>query len=167
MRSFALPTLAALAALVCSTTASPVNLAARALPGVVTDVQIHSSCNSTQRRQLTKALSDMVEFATVARDCACGSPPHSLTPADTAGKGPQDPLFLKVRNSLHRGPLTPQYFGNGDWVTVLGAFDALLYSNKQGVILRCDDPDDNCRQAGWAGHWRGSNATSETVIVRP
>ena len=62
--------LAALAAAACSAVASPVNLAARAMAGVVTDVQIHDSCNSTQRRQLTKALADMVELATVARDCA-------------------------------------------------------------------------------------------------
>jgi len=67
---------------------------------------------------------------------------------------------------LRRRSLTLQYFGNGDWVTVLGAFDALLYSNKEGVVIRCDDPDSNCHQDGWAGHWRGSNATSETVIVR-
>ena len=62
--------LTALAAAACSAVASPVNLAARAMADVVTDVQIHESCNSTQRRQLTKALADMVELATVARDCA-------------------------------------------------------------------------------------------------
>ena len=100
MRSFALPTLAALAALVCSTTASPVNLAARALSGVVTDVQIHSSCNSTQRRQLTKALSDMVEFATVARDCAYGS---ISVPADARRRrwqGPARPALPQGLSAL-------------------------------------------------------------------
>ncbi|KAK1585592.1 putative peptidase family-domain-containing protein [Colletotrichum navitas] len=33
------------------------------------------------------------------------------------------------------------------------------------MTFRCDDPDRNCAtQDGWAGHWRGDNATQETVI---
>lgn len=36
--------------------------------------------------------------------------------------------------------------------------------DKSPALLRCDNPDQNCRFPDWAGHWRGNNATSETVI---
>jgi hypothetical protein len=33
------------------------------------------------------------------------------------------------------------YFGDGDSVVVLGAYENLMRSNKEGVLLRCDDID--------------------------
>lgn len=64
-----------------------------------------------------------------------------------------------------------------------------LYADKTNVTFRCDNPyvfsdvvsqlrhshslcsDGNCEQttaAGpWAGHWRGENATQETVLCPP
>lgn len=76
---------------------------------------------------------------------------NSLPWPDIASRGAQDPLYTK-------------WFGNGDYISVIGSYQAILSSNKANMTLRCDNPDGNCQNAGWAGHWRGSNATSETVI---
>ncbi|WWD20704.1 hypothetical protein CI109_105180 [Kwoniella shandongensis] len=120
--------------------ASPVNLATRDLKNYVTDITIHESCNSTQRRMLEQAFADTFEVATSAHE-------YIRT------NGPTDPVFEK-------------YYGTkpAAFSAALGVWDALLYSNKDGVIFRCDNPDGNCGQPGWRGHWRGDNATSETVI---
>jgi hypothetical protein len=32
------------------------------------------------------------------------------------------------------------------------------------AALSCDDPDGNCQLTDYYGHWRGDNATDETVI---
>lgn len=58
------------------------------------------------------------------------------------------------------------YFGDKPeaFPNVVGVLDAVLHSNKDGVLFRCDDIDKNCHQDGWRGHWRGNNATAETVI---
>ncbi|WVQ83153.1 hypothetical protein IAT38_005291 [Cryptococcus sp. DSM 104549] len=119
--------------------ASPI-LVERDLKPYVSDITIHESCNSTQRRMLETALADTFEVATFAKEYVTTN-------------GAQDPIFLK-------------YFGNdtGSYSQVVGIWEAFLTSNKDGVILRCDNPDGNCGQAGWRGHWRGDNATSETVI---
>ncbi|KAF9467229.1 putative peptidase family-domain-containing protein [Collybia nuda] len=100
------------------------------------DIAIHSSCNATQSRQLKKALADTYEIVGIAQEYVLAN-------------GPQDPLYKK-------------YFGKGDYIAVLGALDGILVGNKEGVLLRCDDIDG--KQEGWAGHWRGENATYETVI---
>lgn len=57
-----------------------------------------------------------------------------------------------------------KYFNHYPTADVIGWFHAILEQDKTGVLFRCDDIDQNCHQAGWAGHWRGSNATDETVI---
>ncbi|CAG9975690.1 unnamed protein product [Clonostachys byssicola] len=100
---------------------------------------IHQSCNSTLRAQLETALDETVQLAQHARD-------H----------------LLAFGNS---SDLVVKYFGNGSTAGPIGWYDRVVAANKEGVIFRCDDPDKNCAtQNGWAGHWRGSNATSETVI---
>lgn len=118
--------------------ASP--LSRREMHAYTQDIEVHESCNSTQRRMLNDALADTFEMATFARDYA-------------ATNGPEDPIFTK-------------YFGTDPkaFSAVIGIWEALLTSNKQGVLFRCDNIDGNCGQAGWRGHWRGDNATSETVI---
>jgi len=70
-----------------------------------------------------------------------------------AKNGPTDPVFQL-------------WFGNAtdSYSKVLGVWESLLTSNKEGVLLRCDNPDGNCQFDGWRGHWRGDNGTSETVI---
>ncbi|WWC71772.1 uncharacterized protein I206_105731 [Kwoniella pini CBS 10737] len=132
-------TLISAAMLASVVTAGPISLV-RDLREYKTDVEIHSSCNSTQRRMLQKALADTFEVASFAKE-------YVVT------NGPEDPVFQ-------------MYFGKEKeaYSTVVGVWDSLLTSNKEGVLLRCDNPDGNCGQPGWRGHWRGDNATSETVI---
>lgn len=65
----------------------------------------------------------------------------------------------------HNSSIVGKFFGQtGNLAEVAGLYDFVLSGSKDGVLLRCDDIDDNCRQPDWAGHWRGSNATLETVI---
>ncbi|ORY18250.1 putative peptidase family-domain-containing protein [Clohesyomyces aquaticus] len=62
------------------------------------------------------------------------------------------------------GEIHPIYFGNASTREPIVWFDKVVNGDKAGVLFRCDDPDGNCEQDGWGGHWRGENATSETVI---
>jgi hypothetical protein len=45
--------------------------------------------------------------------------------------GADDPLFVK-------------WFGDGDYISVVGAFQSILSSNKANVTIRCDDIDGKC-----------------------
>lgn len=100
--------------------------------------KIHESCNGTQRAQIGKAVDEMKQLAT-------NSINHILN-------YPNDEFFVK-------------YFGDGaDPAPVIGYYSQLVYGNKGNALLRCDNPDGNCRFADWNGHWRGNNATAETVI---
>jgi hypothetical protein len=49
-------------------------------------------------------------------------------PKDITANGPEDPVYQT-------------YFGKGSYVEAIGAYEALLHSNKAGVLLRCDDID--------------------------
>ena len=71
-----------------------------------------------------------------------------------------------ISNNGASDPIFQLYVGNAteSYAKSLGAWESLLTSNKEGVLLRCDDIDGNCHQDGWRGHWRGENGTSETVI---
>ncbi|KAK3305639.1 putative peptidase domain-containing protein [Chaetomium strumarium] len=108
--------------------------------GAVTEYPVHSSCNSTLRRQLERALNETVELATHARD-------HILRWGGDS-------------------PFVQKYFGNGTaTATPLGWYERVIAADRRNMTFRCDDPDRNCAtQDGWAGHWRGANATQETVI---
>ncbi|KAK4089944.1 hypothetical protein PCL_05659 [Purpureocillium lilacinum] len=100
---------------------------------------IHQSCNSTLRAQLQQGLDEAVQVAQHARD-------H----------------LLRWGN---RSEFTQKYFGNSSSATPIGWYDRIIAADKTGMLFRCDDPDRNCEtQKNWAGHWRGSNATTETVI---
>lgn len=68
--------------------------------------------------------SDTWEMATFARDYA-------------ASNGPNDPIFTK-------------YFGTDPkaFSAVIGIWEALLTSNKEGVLFRCDNPDGVSRIPG-------------------
>lgn len=104
-----------------------------------TKYQIHHSCNATYRNQLEVALDEAEQLAKHARD-------HLL-------------------RFGHKSELVQKYFGNGSTAEPIGWYDRVVGADKSAVIFRCDDPDENCKtQDKWAGHWRGSNATSETVI---
>ncbi|TKY88466.1 hypothetical protein EX895_002454 [Sporisorium graminicola] len=102
------------------------------------DWKIHESCNGTQRAQIGRGIEEMKQLAH-------NSINHLLN-------YPGDEFFIK-------------YFGaDADPAPVIGYYTQLVYGNKGNALLRCDDPDDNCRLPEWNGHWRGNNATAETVI---
>ncbi|PWN49293.1 zincin [Violaceomyces palustris] len=100
--------------------------------------KIHESCNGTQRAQISRGVEDMKKLAH-------NSINHILN-------HPMDEFFTK-------------YFGEkADPAPVLGYYEQLVYGDKGDALLRCDNIDGNCQFANWNGHWRGNNATSETVI---
>ncbi|KAF7869751.1 hypothetical protein EAF04_004535 [Stromatinia cepivora] len=107
--------------------------------GYVSQFTIHSSCNATERHEISEGLRQAVEMAEHAKN-------HILV------HGNKSEVFQK-------------YFGKGPTATPIGWFDKIVSGNRAGVVFRCDDPDRNCEtQDAWAGHWRGANATAETVI---
>ncbi|KAJ9311463.1 hypothetical protein DTO271D3_8263 [Paecilomyces variotii] len=106
--------------------------------GAVTKYPIHLSCNATQRRQLEIALEETIDLASHARD-------HILR------WGNQSEIYRK-------------YFGNRPSLEAIGAYEVIISGDKGGVLFRCDNPDGNCDLEGYGGHWRGENATDETVI---
>ncbi|KAI3609564.1 gpi-anchored protein [Moniliophthora roreri] len=85
---------------------------------VPTIVTIHESCNATERRQLTKALRETYELATVARDY--------------------------VLKNGHDDKLFKTYFGTAQPYPVLGANEQLISGNKTGILFRCDNIDGKC-----------------------
>lgn len=107
--------------------------------GWVTGFSIHKSCNNTEFNQLTQAFEETQALAAHARD-------HTLR------FGNNSEFYRK-----YFGDDTP----SGE---VVGIFDNIVNGDKTGVLFRCDDIDGNCKNDGWAGHWRGENATDETVI---
>ncbi|EPE33168.1 Metalloproteases (zincins), catalytic [Glarea lozoyensis ATCC 20868] len=117
----------------------PVATAYDWISGYVSEFPIHSSCNTSERAEIYQGLQEAVLIAQHAKE-------HILV------HGNNSELFKK-------------YFGAGPTGPVLGWYDKIATANRAGVLFRCDDPDQNCAtQDNWAGHWRGSNATSETVI---
>ncbi|KAI9681510.1 MAG: hypothetical protein M1817_002794 [Caeruleum heppii] len=106
--------------------------------GAAHDFQIHSSCNSTETIQLRKGLADAVTLAEHAKD-------HVLR----YGNGSEH--YRK-------------YFGEASSGEVIGWYEKIVNGDKAHALFRCDDPDGNCVQPEWGGHWRGENGTNETVI---
>lgn len=106
--------------------------------GAVRDIPIHPSCNATERAQLQRGFADAIKYAQHAKD-------H----------------IMRFGNSSDQ---YVRYFGNAPTAEAAGWYDKIVNGDKKGLWFRCDDVDGNCSQDGWAGHWRGSNATMETVI---
>ncbi|KAE8193764.1 hypothetical protein A4X06_0g8229 [Tilletia controversa] len=104
------------------------------------DFPIHESCNASQKLQIQRGFGDLNRLARSAAD-------HILA------HGNSSELFAT-------------YFGAAaDPAVPLGIFERIIGGDKTGTLFRCDDPDRNCAtQDGWNGHWRGNNATEETVI---
>lgn len=86
--------------------------------GSVTTFPIHSSCNSTLHRQLSRALEETVELAEHARD-------HILRWGQSS-------------------PFVQKYFGNGTTATALGWYSRVAHGDRGNMTFRCDDPDRNC-----------------------
>ncbi|KAL3465022.1 putative peptidase family-domain-containing protein [Aspergillus heterothallicus] len=99
---------------------------------------IHHSCNATEQRQLATALQETVDLVSHAKT-------HILR------WGNESAIYRK-------------YFGDRPSLTAIGAYDIIINGNPDNILFRCDNPDGNCVLDGWAGHWRGENATDETVI---
>ncbi|KAL8970067.1 MAG: hypothetical protein Q9197_004017, partial [Variospora fuerteventurae] len=57
-----------------------------------------------------------------------------------------------------------KYFGNAPSGEAIGYYEKVINGDKANALFRCDNPDGNCDQPEWGGHWRGENATDETVI---
>ncbi|KAG9254024.1 putative peptidase domain-containing protein [Emericellopsis atlantica] len=107
--------------------------------GWETKYPIHESCNATKHAALEFALDETMQLAQHARD-------HLLRFGD-------------------KSDLVKKYFGNSSTAVPIGWFDRVVSADKSAMTFRCDDPDKNCAtQDAWAGHWRGDNATQETVI---
>lgn len=129
---------------VCSALAAPFVLDKRADSVFTFDLawdrsfEIHKSCNASQTNQLEQAFDEVKVLAQHAKD-------HILA------YGNLSDFYQK-------------YFGAAPTYEVIGVFESVLTANKTGVLFRCDNIDGNCRFKEWAGHWRGSNATDETVI---
>lgn len=102
------------------------------------DFIIHSSCNNTQYNQLYAGLQEAKTLSLHAKN-------HVLR------FGSESEFYNK-------------YFGNSSTAEVIGWFDGIVDGEKHGLLFRCDNPDGNCANDGWAGHWRGENGTDETVI---
>ncbi|OAG02334.1 zincin [Paraphaeosphaeria sporulosa] len=106
--------------------------------GAVDEFPVHSSCNATEAAQIKRGLSETMAMVGHARD-------H----------------ILRWGNSSE---IYQKYFGNASTGEPIGWYTKIAEGDKAGILFRCDNPDGNCGQEGWAGHWRGENATSETVI---
>jgi hypothetical protein len=106
--------------------------------GRVDTYTIHQSCNATNKNQLVRAFQDLHEVASHARD-------HILRFGNTSE------IFIR-------------YFGEAASAEPLGWFSRVADGDKSNLLFRCDDIDGNCKNDGWAGHWRGENGTDETVI---
>lgn len=106
--------------------------------GGVDTFTIHQSCNATNRNQLLRAFSDLEDVTSHARD-------HILRYGNTSE------IFIR-------------YFGQAASAEPLGWYSRFASGDKGNLLFRCDDIDGNCKNPGWAGHWRGANATDETVI---
>ncbi|KAI0476855.1 putative peptidase family-domain-containing protein [Xylaria cf. heliscus] len=106
--------------------------------GATTIYPIHRSCNATERALLSRGLNDAISLATHAKD-------H----------------ILRFGNSSE---FYSKYFGTSPTAEVIGWYDKIVSADRGGIWFRCDDIDGNCSQDGWGGHWRGENATQETVI---
>lgn len=118
------------------------------------NMPVHSSCSDNKLLAINHALSDLYTLSHVALT-------ELLDPATTSASlldGPeQHPL------------LTSLYFGDAkrpnSMATAVGFFTMILLRDKQGLLLRCDDPDGKCKEhSDWAGHWRGDENPGETVI---
>jgi hypothetical protein len=108
------------AATVTVTAQAPASTAWNA--GAVNEYPIHASCNATQRAYLKKGLAETATICRQARD-------HILR------WGNESSIYQK-------------YFGDAPTGEPLGWFSKLADGDKSGVLFRCDDIDNNCRQSG-------------------
>lgn len=104
--------------------------------------EIHDSCNETNTNMLNAAFEDTVQVTDVIRNRL---------------------LEYGVEDKFYK-----RWFGNGSIFTVLGVFNHLVESSKEGMIYRCDDADGKCaaNPTSWAGHYRVSNPMQTVICNR-
>lgn len=107
---------------VTQTVAAPAPSSTAWNAGAVSDYPIHSSCNATERAQLTRALGETVKLAQHAKE-------H----------------ILRWGNSSE---IYQKYFGNASTGEPIGWFEKVVNGDKAGIVFRCDNPDGNCAQEG-------------------
>ncbi|KAG7004515.1 aromatic hydroxylase fmpF [Physcia stellaris] len=123
--------------------------------GATTEFVIHESCNASEVIQLRKGLADAVTLAEHAKE-------H----------------ILRFGNSSAH---YQKYFGDAPSGEAIGYYEKVVSGDRGDALFRCDDPDGNCKQPGtsiipsssqningyleWGAHWRGSNATNETLCA--
>ncbi|GAA5970036.1 hypothetical protein JCM11641_000243 [Rhodosporidiobolus odoratus] len=93
----------------------------------VQEVQIHDSCDAAQTHYLRNGLHEMNIITEHAHD-------------RILRLGEADDLYVR-------------YFGNSSSATTSGFYAQILWGNKPGALLRCDNPDGNCEQTTEAGPW--------------
>lgn len=103
-----------------------------------TSFKIHKSCSPVETNQLIQAFEETKLLANHAK-------------LHTLRNGNSSEFYRK-------------YFGNAPIGEVVGNFEGIVSANTTGVLFRCDDPDDRCKQDGYAGYWRGVNNSDETNI---
>ncbi|EEP77653.1 antigen 1 [Uncinocarpus reesii 1704] len=106
--------------------------------GAVQKYPIPKSCNATERRLIPPGLDDAMTLSKRAKE-------HGLCFGNTSA-------------------LDRKCFGNAPSGEVIGNLYRIVNADKGNTLFRCDDPDGNCQIPTYGGHWRGSNATGETVI---
>lgn len=90
--------------------------------GAVNRFPIHSSCNSTQRRQIELGLNETITLAEHAKS-------HILRWSN--------------ESEIYR-----KYFGDRPTMEAIGAFDIVVNGDKKDILFRCDNPDGNCDNEG-------------------
>ena len=90
--------------------------------GAVNEFTLHESCNETQTNQLRFAFEETANLAAHARD-------HVLR------FGNESAVYQK-------------YFGGYPPFEVIGAFSMVIDADKNNLVFRCDDPDQNCETTG-------------------
>ncbi|KAF3989506.1 hypothetical protein FT663_01750 [Candidozyma haemuli var. vulneris] len=103
-----------------------------------TSFDIHDSCSPVEANQLRQAFEETERLAHHAK-------------LHTLRNGNSSEFYRK-------------YFGNAPIGEVVGNFEGVISANTTGILFRCDDPDENCHQDGWAGYWRGEDHSDETNI---
>lgn len=90
--------------------------------GARADFNMHKSCNGSERALLTTALGETTRLAQHAKD-------H----------------ILRFGNSSAH---YQKFFGSAATGEVLGWYDKVVNGDRNRVLFRCDDPDQNCQQPG-------------------
>lgn len=131
--------IAAAAGFAINAAASPLNK--RALATYQANVTLHESCNSnqTQHDLLMGGMADAMTLADFAKQCKRLK--RRISGSQTDNPSCLSSLLTDVTTNGAEDPLFQKWFGQADYISVVGAYSAFLDSNKNNVTIRCDDID--------------------------